>query len=983
MTNGNGKLNTKQIGIGSLLIIAVFLSVVYLCYKSIKQSRVSDDWVNHTLTVLTQITSAENILVKMNSIQRGYILTSQPRFIELYKKHTEDIYERVNKIQEVTKDNSAQMNFTTELMAAISELDNIYKENIALVTSGKVDAAIDRVRSGLGQKKFEDTLSIFKSMIRSEEALLEKRLSEQKATERQSDYILIVATIVAILMILSLATLVISEFNRRTKTQAELNKSSQLQKAILDSASSAIIACDSDGKITLFNKAAEKLLGYTAKEIIGKTPAVFHDEVEIITSSKELSERFNEKIDPGFETFAARPRKNIIESDQWTYIKKDGTRIPVSLSVSPQWGENGEISGFVGLAQDISVQLEHESVLIKAREQALEGTKAKSEFLANMSHEIRTPMNAIMGMAELLEETDLDDEQKRYVDTFQRAGESLLNLINDILDLSKIEAGHFELDYVPFNISSVIEKSVEIVATKAHQKNLELIVDVDENMHEAYFGDPNRIRQILLNLLGNSVKFTKQGEILLKISQAESKDGKDGITIEVRDTGIGMSKEQLRNLFERFRQADSSITKEYGGTGLGLNITKRLVQLMDGFVDVKSESTKGTTFIIHLYLTKDDHPVETEKISLKDKRILIVDDNKTNRYIFRKILAHHDGTIDDVENGLDAIKLIHEKAMAKIPYDLILLDGKMPGLDGFQVAEKVQTSEELKGPIIMMITSDNRPGDLARARNLGLKSYLLKPILKNDLLTQIRKSLFNFTEDQKKKEVTVLKAPAPETKLKILLVDDNDENRLVIRSFVKTLPWQVDEAKNGQEAIDLQSKNNYDVILMDMQMPVMDGYTATRIIRQNEKNYKLSPAPILALTAYALKEEVDKSLEAGCNGHISKPISKAKLLSCVEEVSAELNIVIDKELEDLIPDYIANRKSEIEIFEDAFDKKDFPKIQALGHKLRGTAGSYGFDYLSEIGKEFEEKSKVSDAISIQHALNQYKLYMKRIKVSYS
>lgn len=975
------RLSFRKIYIGTTVALLTLMMVIILGYQSIGENQRSSVWVTQTLSVIAKIQQVETEMNELGTSSRGFIITSQDRHLNHFEK-TRPVFEKVlNDLVGLTNDSPKQQARVLQIKSVSAELIDFHQANIERVKNNKTSEAVALIKKGLGQDKVDVIRAIIKEMIEQEEKLLNDRLHLQKKSTNQSNLIILAGSVLAFFLVLIASFMVIFEFKRRIAAQKTLNEASQVQKAILQASAFALIATDVTGKITLFNAAAEKLLGYTSEEILGRDPGVFHRPEEMLKMADHLKMRFGETVPLGFDIFTYRAKKGMVESDQWTYIRKNGTAIPVNLSITAQRDLNGEITGYLGIAYDVSQQLEYEEAILQAKEQAVAGTQAKSEFLANMSHEIRTPMNAIMGMAELLNETELNEEQRKYVEVFQRAGESLLNIINDILDLSKIEAGHFELDKMPFSLSSVVEKSAEIMALKAHQKQLELAVDIDEELNDHFIGDPNRLRQILLNLLGNAIKFTKRGEVLLKISSGINHGLGREVIFEIQDTGIGMTEEQLKKLFERFNQADSSITKEYGGTGLGLSITKRLVELMDGKIEVQSSHGIGTKFTVRIFLPEDEVPQsEVELVSLKGKKILIVDDTKTNRFILKKIVDHQGAIAHEAVDGTSALEMITKEAKSGKPYDLVLLDCRMPDIDGFKVAENV-IGTSLNGPMIMMLTSDNRPGDLAKSKKLGLKSYLVKPVLKQELLMEISRAMSN-TQDA---------VPLPEVKienrinseLKILLVDDNDENRLVIRSFIKNLPWKVDEAKNGKEALALFEPGKYDVVLMDMQMPVMDGYSATREIRKTEAFQAAEPSPVLALTAFALKDEVDKSFEAGCNGHLSKPISKATLIGAIEEYTREFNVVVDKDLEELIPDYLANRTKELVTLKEAFEHSNFSFIQTTGHKLRGSAGSYGFSDLSEIGKELEEKSKILDGTSVRHALNQYQLYLKRVKVSFS
>lgn len=965
---------------GSILALLLLIGITVFGFFKQNQTRVTSEWVVHTQKVIASFQQLETQLYESVTAQRGFILTSQARHEEIFNRNYEHLNRTLTRAMKITHDNHYQQVKLDHIRVLISDLRVHYSLTIDYVKTNQKNKAIDLVNGGKGQKLVEQIKTIIQDMISHEEELLEKRLDNHDKVRKLSSTVVITSSLLAIIFIVAVLFMMYKEFKRRLKIQQQLAQASQIQEAVLKATPFALITTSREGAVTLFNPAAEKLLGYTESEVINKSASLWHIPEEVAAFSQKLSQRFGERVSIN-ECMTYLAERNLIESDIWSMIRKDGSAFKASLTLSPLKDNEGEIYGYIGIAYDITKQLEHEEAIIMAREQALAGTKAKSEFLANMSHEIRTPMNAIMGMAELLLEADLSEEQRKYVEIFQRAGDSLLNIINDILDLSKIEAGHFELDRVPFKMSSVVQKSVEMIALKAHQKNIELAVDIEQDLNDHYLGDPNRIRQMLLNLLGNAVKFTKKGEIVLKIRGKSISETQHELTIEVQDTGIGMTPENVKRLFERFAQADSSITKEFGGTGLGLSITKRLSELMNGDIVVHSTHGIGSRFCVTITLEADQ--VSTDElpvVNLKDKKVLIVDDTRTNRLIVRKILEHLEADVFEAQDGESGLDLIREHKQKNDPFHMIFLDSRMPGIDGFSVAEKVYQDEALKGPIMMMLTSDNRPGDLLKARRLGLKSHLIKPVLKADLVEAISKAL-NQTEQTPSKAVIDQKV-IEENKLRILLVDDNDENRLVIKSFIKNKPWKVDEAKNGLEALEGFKNQSYDIILMDMQMPLMDGYTATREIRKIEKESQSEAVPVLALTAFALKEEVDKSYAAGCNGHLSKPVSKANLIAAINHHTAEIEVLIDSDLADLIPDYLEGRHKELLNLKEALQEENYSLIQGIGHKLRGSAGSYGFSPLSDVGQELEENGKVQNKQNIEMALDKYHHYLKKIKISY-
>ena len=524
--------------------------------------------------------------------------------------------------------------------------------------------------------------------------------------------------------------------------------------------------------------------------------------------------------------------------------------------------------------------------LRSTRNVAVEASVAKSQFLASMSHEIRTPMNAIIGMTDLLSETELTREQREYVAVCGRAGDTLLALINDILDLSKAESGQIGLEKVPFGLIEIVENTAEMFAVVAHEKGVELTCDVKEDVPGALVGDPIRLRQILMNLIGNAVKFTHEGEVAVSVERAGGTDP-GGLRFRISDTGIGIPTEKLGSIFENFTQAEASTTRKYGGTGLGLAICRRLADLMGGRVWVKSTVGQGSSFYFEATFEVGAEARVTDprgQDGIVGLKTLVVDDSSTNRLILGDMVSAWGAVPTLVEDGPRALDELKRAAAEGSPYRLLLLDRRMPGVDGFEVVERLDENTRRLDKAILMLTSDTRADYIARCQPLGITRYLVKPVKRSDLLQAIMQAIgvgqFSGEIVPIGKEIPELRDERP---LRILLVEDTEDNQLLIRSYLKKYPYHLETAENGEIAVTMFKSERYDLVLMDVEMPVMDGYGATRAIRRWEKAQAAAPTPILALTAHALAEDSQKSLDAGFNGHLTKPLSKRVLLDSIAE----------------------------------------------------------------------------------------------------
>jgi signal transduction histidine kinase/HPt (histidine-containing phosphotransfer) domain-containing protein len=600
---------------------------------------------------------------------------------------------------------------------------------------------------------------------------------------------------------------------------------------------------------------------------------------------------------------------------------------------------------------------------------------AKSAFLAAMSHEMRTPMNSILGMADILWESPLSSEQMKYLEVLRRSGSGLLVLINDILDLSKIESGHLELERVEFDLAEIVDQVIELMAVTASSKGLVLLSHLSPAIPTGLMGDPNRLGQILINLLANAIKFTASGEIVLTVANHQSANLSE-LEFAVSDTGIGIPYDKLETIFADFTQADASTTRKYGGTGLGLGISRRLVEAMGGKLTVASSVGQGSTFRFRVAF--DPAPergqrVELAPAPLRAKRVLLLDDNSASRLILWETLEAWGLESSTPPSPAAAITLLREAMESSEPYSLAVIaaDG-IDGMDGFALAaEMAQMAPDL--PIVLLL-SNAQPDDSARCAKAGLAGWAVRPVARAHFLRMVCEAMETRAVplplsaatpplsdlDPSETDVTPLAS--------ILVVDDSPDNRLLIHAYLTCSPYQVTFEEDGQAALDRFAIARFDLILMDVQMPVMDGLTATRAIRALEQKRGSAAVPILALTAHTAFEDMHRCVTAGCNAHLSKPISKGDLITAIEkhlrlkspESKPSGRIPMPAGVEELVPSYLARRRQEVPEMLELLAHSDFARLASLGHDLKGSGGGYGFPELTRLGAALEEFANQKD-----------------------
>ncbi len=799
------------------------------------------------------------------------------------------------------------------------------------------------------------------------------------------------------------------------KLCARLQQNEIKYRRLIETTNEGICEIDRTGKVVFANQCLRDMLGYTESEMLGLS---FIDDLIFPEDRQEMKDKVAICMTKGFA-----------ESYDQKFRKKSGEQLWIINSATPFMNENGAVTGAFIMMMDITERKCMEDVLWETNRKLEKATTfaskmavnaeqaniAKSDFLANMSHEIRTPMNGVIGMTNLLLDTKLEDMQRRYAENIQSCGESLLALINDILDYSKIEAGKLDLEVIDFDLRTLLDDFAAMLSIRAHEKNLEFICVAAPDVHTLLRGDPGRLRQILVNLAGNAVKFTSKGEVAVKAILISETDGDVVLRFSIKDTGIGIPLEKQGMLFHKFTQIDSTITRKFGGSGLGLAISKQLSEMMGGEIGLISEDGKGSEFWFTVRLAKQTTLAKTKVLldGIAGLHILVVDDNATNRDVLSCQLKAWGVVAEEAVDGPAALSMLYKARDAGTPFVGAILDMQMPGMSGDVLAQTIKADETFKDIRLILMTSINERGDAKRMQHIGFVAYLTKPMRQSELYDCLSIA-FNKTAEALPAQPIITSHSIREmhrSNIRILLAEDNIINQQVALGVLNKFGLVADAVTNGSEVIKDLETISYDLVLMDVQMPDMDGYTATQQIRNPQSAVINHQIPIIAMTANAMQGDKERCMAAGMNDYISKPISPDALIAVLDKwlpgynekagnlrqsqevISGGTSIfnyddmmerLQDKNLVQKVTDiFIDDIPKQINALKQAVLAQDYKNAELLVHGIKGAAANVSTECIRNTASKIELAARAADLATMSSLLpeleNQFKIAVKEIQ----